>query len=341
MGDRISPDQVGEEGNMLTTDLLIIGAGPAGASLACFLASHGKKGLLLASAPGTSPTPRAHITNLAGLETLRDIGLEEQCLSLATPSTNMKHTRWCRSLAGEEYARVYSWGHDPIYKGAYEAASPCKHVDLPQTLLEPVLVRKATEGGWAVRFSTRLLKVKQLDEGVEVEVRDEILKRGYKIRCRYLFGCDGARSQVVREVGLPLIKKPGQGLALNVLVRADLTHLMEPHRVGNLHWVFKPEEGIDGREAPAWGWAAIVRMVKPWTEWMFIFLAKPGMDLKGEEMEATEEEYLARVKEVIGDESVEAELVHASKWWINEVVAERYQEGDVWVFLSRVIVVLM
>ncbi|VBB79390.1 Putative Oxygenase [Podospora comata] len=329
MGDRISPDQVGEEGNMLTTDLLIIGAGPAGASLACFLASHGKKGLLLASAPGTSPTPRAHITNLAGLETLRDIGLEEQCLSLATPSTNMKHTRWCRSLAGEEYARVYSWGHDPIYKGAYEAASPCKHVDLPQTLLEPVLVRKATEGGWGVRFSTRLLKVKQLDEGVEVEVRDEILKRGYKIRCRYLFGCDGARSQVVREVGLPLIKKPGQGLALNVLVRADLTHLMEPHRVGNLHWVFKPEEGIDGREAPAWGWAAIVRMVKPWTEWMFIFLAKPGMDLKGEEMEATEEEYLARVKEVIGDESVKAELVHTSKWWINEVVAERYQEGDV------------
>jgi len=28
----------------------------------------------------------------------------------------MAHTRWCRSMAGEEFARVYSWGHDPKYK---------------------------------------------------------------------------------------------------------------------------------------------------------------------------------------------------------------------------------
>jgi len=25
----------------------------------------------------------------------------------------MQHTRWCRSMAGEEYARTYSWGNDP------------------------------------------------------------------------------------------------------------------------------------------------------------------------------------------------------------------------------------
>lgn len=28
----------------------------------------------------------------------------------------MEHTRWCRSMAGEEFARVYSWGHDPKHK---------------------------------------------------------------------------------------------------------------------------------------------------------------------------------------------------------------------------------
>lgn len=25
----------------------------------------------------------------------------------------MIHTRWCHSMAGEEYARIHSWGHDP------------------------------------------------------------------------------------------------------------------------------------------------------------------------------------------------------------------------------------
>jgi len=49
-------------------------------------------------------------------ECLRDIGLEEEALAVATPSKNMEHTRWCHSMAGEEYARVYSWGHDPKFK---------------------------------------------------------------------------------------------------------------------------------------------------------------------------------------------------------------------------------
>ncbi|KAK4184436.1 phenol 2-monooxygenase [Podospora australis] len=314
--------------DVVKTDLLIVGAGPAGASLACFLAAHRKRGIIIAAAPGTAETPRAHITNMAGLECLRDINLEEPCLRLATPSSNMRHTRWCKSMAGEEYGRVHSWGHDPWYKGAYEAASPCQHVDLPQTLLEPILTRQAVNAGWTLRFNTKLVSLSGPDgKGgiVTCEVQDEVTGRKYKIQSQYVFGCDGARSQVVREIGLPLIKKPGQGLALNVLVKADLTHLVEPDlRVGNLHWVFRPDEPT--KESPPWGWAAVVRMVKPWNEWMFIFLPRPGMDLRGEDMDASEEGYLKRVKQFIGDDSVKAEVVHTSKWWINEIVAERYDD---------------
>jgi arginine utilization protein RocB len=57
-----------------------------------------------------------------------------------------------------------------------------------------------------------------------------------------------------------LIKKPGQGLAINILAEVDLSHLVE-HRKGNLHLVMQPDE-----EHPPWGWTAIVRMVKPWHE---------------------------------------------------------------------------
>ena len=68
---------------------------------------------MLAATPNTADTPRAHITNMAAVECLRDIGLEEACLKVAVPQGSMQHTRWCRSMTGEEFARIYSWGNDP------------------------------------------------------------------------------------------------------------------------------------------------------------------------------------------------------------------------------------
>lgn len=68
---------------------------------------------MLAATPSTADSPRAHIMNMAALECLRDIGLEEECKMVAVKGDCMQHTRWCRSMAGEEFARVYSWGNDP------------------------------------------------------------------------------------------------------------------------------------------------------------------------------------------------------------------------------------
>lgn len=310
--------------DIVKTDLLIVGAGPAGAALACFLGSHGLKGIMIAAAPGNADTPRAHITNMAGLECLRDIGLEGACFDASTKGDSMEHTRWCRSMAGDEFARIHSWGNDPARRGDYAAASPCAHVDLPQTELEPILTRRATHEGWTVRFNTRLVTFTrpQRDQIIS-EVHDDVLGKTYRIQSRFLFGCDGARSQVVRELGIPLIKKPGQGLALNIFVDADLSHLI-PNRSGNLHWVFQPE-----KDYPPWGWAVIVRMVRPWKEWMFICLPVPGADVSVDQFSPTEEECIVRVKEIIGDDSVKVGIKDVSKWWINEIVAEYYSDGNV------------
>lgn len=227
-------------------------------------------------------------------------------------------------MAGDEYARIYSWGNAPERKGDYEAASPCRHVDLPQTELEPILTRRALHKGWNLRFNTKFISLERPSPDTIIStVHDSLLNHTYKIRSKYLFGCDGARSQVVRELNIPLIKKPGQGLALNVLVKADLSHIVS-NRMGNLHWIFLPE-----KEHPVWGWAVVLRMVRPWKEWMFIFLPSPGVDVTLEQMNATDEEYLVRVNEMIGDPSVKAEILDVSKWWINEIVAEYYSDGNV------------
>ncbi|POR38183.1 Uncharacterized protein TPAR_01612 [Tolypocladium paradoxum] len=108
----------GESGSAVDTDFLIVGCGPAGASLACFLSSYGLKGIMVGAAPGTANTPRAHITNMAAVECLRDIGLERDINQVSAKGQCMMHTRWCHSMAGVEYARIHSWGNDPRRKAS-------------------------------------------------------------------------------------------------------------------------------------------------------------------------------------------------------------------------------
>jgi 2-polyprenyl-6-methoxyphenol hydroxylase-like FAD-dependent oxidoreductase len=176
--------------------------------------------------------------------------------------------------------------------------------------------------GWTLRFNTSFVNFSRRDsDAIVSQVRDDLSGKTYSIQSRFVFGCDGARSQVIRELAIPLIKKPGQGLALNVLLKADLSHLVG-NRTGNLHWVFQPEI-----VHPVWGWACIVRMVKPWDEWMFIFLPSPGADLTAEDMIVSTDQYLARAKEIIGDDS-HVEILDVSKWVINETIAEYYSDGN-------------
>nr|POF26269.1 2,4-dichlorophenol 6-monooxygenase [Quercus suber] len=307
----------------IETTYLIIGAGPAGASLAAFLASYGETGIMISAASGTAKEPRAHITNAAALECLRDIGLEAECRRNATHGENMHHTRWCYSIAGEEFARIHSWGNQPDRQGEYFAASPCRHVDLPQTLLEPIVVREAVNKGWKVRFDTSLVRYEREspESLITSTVRDDLSGQTYTIHSKYLLGCDGARSQVMRQLQIPLQREPGQGLAINIHAKADLTRHMK-HRQGNLHWIFQPD-----RQHTPWGWCCVLRMVKPWHEWMFILLPEPGF--KEFSVLPSHAEFLEQMRLWVGDDTVALEIIDVAKWNINEIVAERYSDGNI------------
>ena len=63
--------------------------------------------------------------------------------------------------------------------------------------------------------------------------------------------------------------------------------------------------------------------------WMFICLPVPGADVSVDQFSPTEEECIVRVKEIIGDDSVKVGIKDVSKWWINEIVAEYYSDGNV------------
>ncbi|KAH7351470.1 FAD binding domain-containing protein [Pyrenochaeta sp. MPI-SDFR-AT-0127] len=302
--------------NTITIDLLIIGAGPAGLSLACFLGSYGLKGMVVSNARSTADTPRAHLLNAAATDCLRDIGLDTECFSHGTHEDEISQVRWAYSMIGEEYSRVTAWGYDPQRTGDYRAASPSLPVDIPQTLLEPILLRYASQNNFDCRFAVEFIGYEEEASGhVVTTLRDLLLGQNFTVRSKYLFGADGARSQVVKQAGLPLVASPAKGLAINVLVDVDMSHLVENKR-GSLHWLMQPDV-----EHPSFDWLCICRLIKAHDQWMFIFLPAPGSSL---EPEPQPDEYLKRIKEYIGDTNIPAKIRSISKWNINEIYAETY-----------------
>jgi 2-polyprenyl-6-methoxyphenol hydroxylase-like FAD-dependent oxidoreductase len=309
----------------VSTDYLIVGAGPAGASLACFLARYSLRGLVISAASGPAKTPRAHITNPGALECLRDLDprMHEECVRLGNNGDFMKHYRWCETMGGVEYARAYAFGQGGARSGEFDEVSPCKYTDLPQNLLEPVLLKWATANGWTVRFDTKLVGFKEDERSDEqgrkitVNLVDEVTGLEYKVRTKYLFGADGGRSTVAKILDLPFTTIPGGGLAYNVLVRADMTHLTG-HRQGNLHVSLRLD-----RDYP---FMVVMRQIKPNTEWLFVFFPK-GPDAPNPQRSF--EDWAEICKDHIGDDSVDVEILDVSGWMVNESSADVISKGNV------------
>ena len=94
--------------------------------------------------------------------------------------------------------------------------------NLPQSRLEPILVRYAAQNGFRNRFDTKLLSFEQDGKigRIESVAEDLIAKQKILVRSKYRCGADGASSTIVRELQLPLHNLPGGGLSINLLVEA-------------------------------------------------------------------------------------------------------------------------
>jgi len=144
-------------------------------------------------------------------------------------------------------------------QGDYAASTPCKHVDLPQTQLEPILVKHARDHGFTIRWNTTFLHFdRPTPDSIVSTLRDDVTGLEYSVKSKYLFGCDGGRSPIMRQLEISFYKGPGEGMAFNVFVNMDLDKYDTP-RPGTLNWIFRPD--ID---RPAETYFCVIRIVEPW-----------------------------------------------------------------------------
>jgi 2,4-dichlorophenol 6-monooxygenase len=300
------------------TDVLIVGAGPAGLSSALFLSEYGVHNVLVERYRWLAHTPRAHITNQRAVEILRDMGLEHEVIAKATPQELMGNQVFCTSLAGEELMRMRTWGTHPARRADYELASPSSMCDLPQTLLEPILLEAAAARGTEVRFNTEYVSLEQDADGVTAIVRHRPSGGLSQIRAKYLLGADGSRSKVADDVGLPLEGQMAVAGSMNIFIEADLAHLVAD-RPSVLYWILQPGSTIGGVGM------GVVRMVRPWNEWLLIW----GYDIDGPEPEVDEAEARRIAHRLIGDDSVDVKIRDISLWTNNRAYMTRYSSGRV------------
>ncbi|MGW5340851.1 FAD-dependent monooxygenase [Rhodococcus pyridinivorans] len=299
------------------TDVIVVGLGPAGGTAALALATYGVRVHAVSMFPWVANSPRAHITNQRAVEVLRDLGVEDEARTYATPWDQMGDTLFTTSLAGEEIVRMQTWGTGARY-GDYLAGSPCAMLDIPQPLMEPVLIKNAAERGALISFNTEYLDHSQDKDGVTVRFRDVRSGTEFTQRARFLLGFDGARSKIAEQIGLPFEGELARAGTAYILFNADLSKYVA-HRPSILHWIFNSKAGFGEIGM------GLLRAIRPWGQW----IAGWGFDMSQGEPDISDDVVLEQIRTLVGDPELTIDIVSRSFWYVNQQWAEHYQSGRV------------
>ena len=202
-------------------EVLVVGAGPAGLSVAVALARAGVEVLVVERHAGTSPFPKSTAVSTRTMELLRTWGLDRAVVAGAMP------VRPCitvsDTLTGPEHASKR--GYLPTDEQV-RAVSPARPCFCAQDHLEPVLLSHLVARRGRVLFRTELAALDTDHTGVTARLRDRDSGRRTLVRARYVIGADGPRSTVRSALGIGIQDLGTLGEFVGVTFRADLTARM-------------------------------------------------------------------------------------------------------------------
>ncbi len=290
-----------------TTEVLIVGAGPAGLALAIELGSRGIACLVIERNERVGAAPRAKTTNVRTREHLRRWGIADKLaqaspLGLDYPSNVMFVTR----LAGYPLARIDNAFNcaperNPLYS---------EHAQwIPQYTLEKVLKQHAQSlPSVQFRFLTELQSFEQNEQGVRAVVRTTGSEVDEIIRSQYIVGADGARSTVRAVIGARLEGDYGLSRNYNIVFRAPGLAEAHPHGKAIMYWQINADR------------PSLIGPMDVDDTWFFMPTGVPA-DFKVSDAEAA-----SLIRQATGID-LPYEIKSTDEWVASRLIADKYQQG--------------
>jgi 2-polyprenyl-6-methoxyphenol hydroxylase-like FAD-dependent oxidoreductase len=174
-------------------DVLIVGAGPTGLTLACQLRRLGVDFRIIDKNQEPSTTSKAIGLQYRVSEVLTWMGLFDRFLSRGVTGTGVSF------YAGGE--RILHLRLDRLHGMSGRGAFEPKSIVLPQSVTESLLIEDLAERGGEVERGTSFVEFTQESDGVVSRVRrpdggEEV------VGSRYLVGCEGPHSAIRKQAGL-------------------------------------------------------------------------------------------------------------------------------------------
>ena len=244
---------------MTESDVLIVGAGPVGLTLAIDLAWRGIDVTVVETrARAAPPDPKCNHVAARTMEIFRRLGLSEKVRNAGLPADYPHDISYRTTFTGQELTRI----RIPCRRDRFTTKdgpdcnwpTPEPPHRINQIFLEPILFEHAAARPRIhIINRTSVEDVVVEDTSANVGLRDLETGAARRLSCRYLIGCDGARSVVRTAIGAELSGDAVVQRVQSTFIRApDLidrqqhasawgTGAINPRRSGMVY-------AIDGRE---------------------------------------------------------------------------------------------
>ena len=295
----------------METQVIIVGAGPVGLTLAIDLGRRGIACVLVEQKAEPEFLPKMERCNARTMEIFRRLGLADRIRGAGMPEDIPMDIQIIRSMAEPPILRLpYPSVTEAraLTRESHDGSLPLEPYQLiSQYTLEPLLLDVAEQSpAVTVMRSTTFLEFTEQDDGVLVAVDDADGVRR-TLKAAYLVGCDGGASHVRKQLGIRL---EGEGDIARL--RQGLFHceqLYERLPIGN---------------GPSRGRHYLVAGGPP----TFMIMQDSTRHWTVHSAVESDDEMRRMFERIIGV-ALPYEMLYCAQWRQNLLLAERYREGRV------------
>ena len=248
--------------DMTHSDVLIVGAGPVGLTLAIDLAWRGIDVTVVETrAPAAPPEPKCNHVAARTMEIFRRLGVAEKIRDAGLPADYPHDISYRTTFTGQELTRIpYSLPPRSLHAGrmariatgrrrSRRIASTRFSLNLSCSNMRPRIRASASSAGpWSKTSGSRITSA-------SAALRDLQTGAVRRFSCRYLVGCDGARSVVRKAIGAEFDRRRRRAArAVDLYPRARISfdrQLHEPRLGHRRHQPAARRDGLCHRRARA------------------------------------------------------------------------------------------